>query len=152
MGPYEEVSAMSTQANETTVRNWVGAGCNNGDLSMVDTHYAPGYVGHGPGPAVVGAEAFKQFVMMWRTGFPDFHMTIEDLIAAGDQVAWRVTITGTQHGSFLGVPPTSRSIRTTCIVITRFDAGKWAEDYIEVDLLTLLQQLGAIPAPAAAAA
>jgi steroid delta-isomerase-like uncharacterized protein len=143
---------MSTQANEKIVRDWVEAGCNNGDLAMVDTHYAPDYVGHGPGPDVVGAEAFKQFVMMWRTGFPDFHMTIEDLIAAGDQVVWRVTITGTQYGSFLGVPPTGRPIRTTVIVITRFDAGKWAEDYIEVDLLTLLQQLGAIPAPAAAAA
>jgi steroid delta-isomerase-like uncharacterized protein len=141
---------VSTQANETTVREWVEAGCNNGDLTMVGTHYAPNYIGHGPGSDVVGAEAFKQFVLMWRTGFPDFHMTIEDLIAAGDQVVWRFTITGTQHGSFLGVPPTGRLIHTTAIVITRFADGKWAEDYIEVDLLTLLQQLGAIPAPAAA--
>jgi steroid delta-isomerase-like uncharacterized protein len=141
---------MSAQANETTVRDWIEVGCNNGDLRMVDTHYAPDYIGHGPGSDVVGAEAFKQFVLMWRRGFPDFHMTIEDLIAHRDQVVWRFTITGTQEGNFLGVPPTGRPVHITGIVITRFAAGKWAEDYIEVDLLSMLQQLGAIPAPAAA--
>ena len=140
---------MSTQANETTVREWVEAGCNNGDLRMVDAVYAPDYIGHGSGSDIVGAEAFKQFITMWRGGFPDFRMTIEDLIAVGDQVVWRFSITGTQQGNFLGVPPTGRSIRITGIVITRFAAGKWSEDYIEVDLLSMLQQLGAIPAPAA---
>src|SRR5258707_1885036 len=140
---------MSTQANETTVREWVEAGCNNGDLRMVDTRYAPDYIGHAPGADTVGAEAFKQFVTMWRTGFPDFHMTIEDLIAAGDQVVWRFSITGTQQGSFLGVPPTGRSIRIAGIVITRFAAGKRLEDNICAELLGMPQQLGSIPAPAA---
>lgn len=139
---------MSTQANETTVRQWVEAGWNNGDLRMIDAVYAPDYVGHGPGQDIVGPEAFKQFVMMWRTGLPDFHMTIEDLIAVGDQVVWRFTVTGTHEGNVLGVPPTGRSASITGIVITRFAGGTWAEDYFEVDFLSLLQQLGAIPAAA----
>lgn len=142
---------MSTQANEKTVRDWVAAGCNTCDLRMVDTHYSPDYVGHGPGQDIVGAEAFRQFIRMWHTGFPDFHMALQDLIAAGDQVVWRFIITGTQHGEFNGIPPTGRTMRSTGIVITRFADGKWAEDYIAFDLLGLLQQLGAIPAPAAAA-
>jgi steroid delta-isomerase-like uncharacterized protein len=141
---------MSTQANETTVRQWVEAGWNNGDFRMIDAVYAPDYVGHGPGQDITGPEAFKQFVAMWRTGLPDFHMTIEDLIAVGDQVVWRFTVTGTHEGNVLGVPPTGRSASTTGIVITRFAGGTWAEDYFEVDFLSLLQQLGAIPAPAAA--
>jgi steroid delta-isomerase-like uncharacterized protein len=139
---------MSIQANEMTVRQWVDAGWNNGDFRVVDAQYAPDYVGHGPGQDIVGAEAFKQFVGMWRTGMPDFHMTIEDLIAEGDQVVWRFSVTGTQQGNVLGVPPTGRSARTTGIVISRFAGGTWVEDYFEVDFVTLLQQLGAIPTAA----
>jgi steroid delta-isomerase-like uncharacterized protein len=138
------------QENEATVRRWVEEGCNNGDLAMVDTHYAPDYVGHGPGSDIVGEAAFRQFIRSWHTGFPDFHMALQDLIATGDQVAWRFILTGTHQGEFNGIPPTGRTMRSTGIVITRFADGKWAEDYIAFDLLGLLQQLGAIPAPTAA--
>jgi len=141
---------MSTQANATLVRQWVEAAWNNGDLAMVDARYAPDYVGHGPGQDLVGPEAFKQFVAMWREGLPDFHMTIEDLMAVGDRVVWRFSVTGTQQGTVLGVPPTGRAVQTTGIVFSRFTDGTWAEDYFEVDFVSLLQQIGAIPAPAAA--
>jgi steroid delta-isomerase-like uncharacterized protein len=141
---------MSAQTNEKMVRDWVEAGWNTGDLSMVDRVYAPDYALHGPGTEIRTPEAFKRFFAGWHTGLPDMHMTVEDLIASGSTVVWRFRATGTHRGEVFGIAPTGKQVTFTGIVITRFADGKWAEDWFEADFLGLLQQLGAVPAPATA--
>jgi steroid delta-isomerase-like uncharacterized protein len=92
----------------------------------------------------------KGAVQLFRTAFPDLHFTIEDEIAEGDTVVSRWTARGTHRGEFMGTPPTGRTIAVTGMDILHFVDGRIRENWAAFDALGLLQQLGAIPAPAAA--
>jgi len=108
--------------------------------------YAANYILHDTTGPVSGAEGLKQFITVFRTGFPDLHFTIEDMIAEGDRVVWRYTARGTQRGELMGIPPTGKQATVTGMVCSRFANGKWAEDWSNFDALGMLQQLGVIPA------
>jgi steroid delta-isomerase-like uncharacterized protein len=130
------------------VEQWVEGGWNNGDLALVDEFYAPDYTIHDPtAPDFPGGrEAFKGYVTTLRTGLPDIHFTVEDLIEQGDKVVWRFVARGTHQGNLLGIPPTGRPGTVSGIVISRFAGGKWTEDWVNWDALGMLQQFGVIPA------
>jgi predicted ester cyclase len=77
--------------------------------------------------------------------YPDLHVTIEDLIAEGDKVVARNTVTGTHQGEYLGVAPTGRAVTYNEIFIFRFVNGMIAETWGVVDVVSQLKQFGAIP-------
>ena len=139
---------MGAEQNKAIVSRWVAGGWNNGDLSLVDEFYTADYTSHSPGaPDVQGQDAFKAFVTMYRTAFPDIHFTLEDLVADGDKVAWRATTRGTHRGELMGIPPTGKPIVASSSIVSRFENGKWAEDWVLIDTIGMLQQLGVIPMP-----
>ena len=84
---------------------------------------------------------------MFYAAFPDLHHTVEDQVAEGDTVVTRMTLRGTHHGEFRGIAPTGKPIVVSLIGIDRFENGKFAEQWSQLDTLGLLQQLGVIPAP-----
>lgn len=141
---------MGTDENKNTVRAWVDAAWNRGEVDGHDDIYAPSY-----DPAFMqppfsrDLDGLKAFIRHFRSGMPDFHLAIEEMVAEGDQVAWRIVATGTQTGEFLGFPPTGNSARIGGLILSRFENGKWAQDYAQWDALGLLQQLGLIPTPQA---
>jgi predicted ester cyclase len=76
---------------------------------------------------------------------------VEDVVAEGDHVAGRFSLRGTHDGTLFGIPATGKAVGVGVMVIARFDeAGKWVEDWANWDQLGMMQQLGVIPAPAAA--
>lgn len=75
-------------------------------------------------------------------GMPDYYTTIEDLIAEGDKVVARVTMTGTHTGNFYGIAPTGRRVNLTSIYIVRIADGKIVEHWGEEDGVAVLKQLG----------
>ena len=86
---------------------------NQGNLALVDELVAPDYLNYEvpPGRNNRGHDSTRQSVRMLRAAFPDLHFTIEDLVAEGDTVAGRVTVSGTHLGPFQGIPPTGRSFQ-----------------------------------------
>jgi len=80
-------------------------------------------------------------------GFDDWNIAIEDQIAEGDRVATRWAASATNTGPLQGMPPTGKAVRVTGVNVTRFAEGKIVESWFNFDMLTLLQQLGAIPTP-----
>ena len=82
---------------------------------------------------------------MYRAAFPDMHLTAEDMIAEADKVVQRLTARGTHQGELMDIPPTGRQITVTAIEIFRLAEGKIAEQWVALDNLGLLQQLGVIP-------
>jgi predicted ester cyclase len=84
--------------------------------------------------------------------FSGLHHTFEDQLAEGDKVVTRFTLSGTHTGAFQGIPPTGKAVTIPAIVIDRFAEGKLVEHWANLDMLGLLQQLGAIPRPAQAGA
>lgn len=69
------------------------------------------------------------------------------MVAEGDTVAWRITARGTHKGALMGIPPTDKPATISAIIVSRFVDGKWTEDWANIDMLGMLQQIGAIPAP-----
>ena len=135
-----------SEQNKAVVRRWI-AGLNAGDLDVADEIYAPDFVMHDPGnpDRLLGPEGTKQGFAAFLAAFPDLHVTIDDIIAEGDKVVWRVSLTGTHKGEFLGIAPTGKQITNTGITIVRMVDGKFVEGWQNGDDLGMLQQIGAIP-------
>jgi steroid delta-isomerase-like uncharacterized protein len=139
---------MSGEGNKIVARRLLDA-VNTGDLAAAAELVAPDYVDHSAPPGNPGGPAgFTAAIQMYRAAFPDFFWTIEDMIGEGDKVAIRVTARGTHRGELMGIAPTGKQVTVTGIGVWRIADGKVAEAWVNRDLLGLLQQLGAIPAPA----
>src|SRR3954452_9207191 len=111
---------MSAEENKAVVRHWIEEAWNRGNLAVIDDLTAPDFVDHHLPPGVPpNAEGHKTWVQMARAGFPDIHLTIDDMIAEGDKVVARMTVSGTQTGEFMGVPPTGKAIHVAGIGISR---------------------------------
>jgi steroid delta-isomerase-like uncharacterized protein len=87
----------------------------------------------------------KQLIASFRLAFPDLHCTLEDEIGENDKFAAHWTMRGTHMGSFLGNPPTGRMIVAKGIIFARTEKGRIVEDWILVDQMGILQQLGVVP-------
>jgi predicted ester cyclase len=89
----------------------------------------------------------KMVVSVFGGSFGGWNVIIEDQIAEGDKVATRWTASATHTGPLMGMPPTGKAIRVTGVNVARFAEGKIIESWSNFDMLSLLQQLGAIPTP-----
>ena len=119
---------------------------NTGNMAIADEIFGADFVNHDPNdPEVTNLESYKGYVAAILTGFPDFHVTTEDLIAEGDKVAVRWIITATHQGEFAGIPATDIEATWTGMTIWRFADGKLVEGWWSKDVLGLLIQLGVIP-------
>jgi len=86
----------------------------------------------------------KQFYTMFLNAFPDYHETIEDIIAEGDKVWHRFKCTGTHTGEFQGLAPTGKKVTWTGVNIWCIVDGKVVEKESVYDMLDFLKQLGII--------
>jgi steroid delta-isomerase-like uncharacterized protein len=91
-----------------------------------------------------GAGRLKEVFGRLHRAFPDLHISTEDLIAEGDKVVARNTVTGTHQGEYMGLSPTGKSITYNEIFIVRFAGGRIAQTWGVVDVLSQLRQLGAL--------
>jgi steroid delta-isomerase-like uncharacterized protein len=142
---------MDAAANKAIVSRIWEEIWNRGALDVVDAVIAPDYVGHipaMPGP-VLGAAAFKQMIVAYRTAYPDVHLTVDDLLADGDKVVARWTTRGTNTGSLMGMPATGRHIELPGISIFRIVNGQVVEEWEGFDSLGMMLQLGMAVRPAA---
>ena len=125
---------------------------SEGDVAGFGDLVADGFVEHQGGPGFApDKEGTLGFFRAMVEAFPDLRMTVEDLVADGDKVAARVRVTGTHRGDFMGIPPTGAAGDIQLIDIMRFDAdGLVCEHWGVADMLSLMQQLGVVPAGAPA--
>jgi steroid delta-isomerase-like uncharacterized protein len=136
--------------NKATVQHLYEQLFNQVNLSVADEVIAPDFINHNDPPeSNRGPEAMRQLITRLITAFPYMHYTVEELIAEGDTVAIRVTVSATHLGPFQGIPPTGRSFRQAQMHFIRFRDGKVVEHRAVRDDLGMMQQLGVIPAPAA---
>ncbi|MFI6449972.1 ester cyclase [Streptosporangium amethystogenes] len=144
---------MSTTAgtsNKATFSRFHDA-LNSGDVEVIsktiDEVVEPDVLFHAPVPMdATGAQALKQVWAVLLRAFPDIHVAVEDVIAEGDKIVFRNTVTGTHQGEYRSLPPTGKSVTYHEIFIVRFAGGRIAEIWGVVDVFSQLRQLGAIPA------
>jgi steroid delta-isomerase-like uncharacterized protein len=138
---------MLTEENKVILRRGFEEGINEGNDATFDETISPTYVNHDMPAPVPGAEGFKQMIGMFRAAFPDLRVEIEDVLGEGDRVATRGTMIGTQRGDFMGVPPTGQAVRVPYIDIWRVEGGKAGENWVQMDMMGMMQQLGVVPWP-----
>ena len=142
---------MSVEQNKATARRWFLDIITQGQLAVADEIFAANHIIHDPhappGGWPDGPEGPKMVASVFGEGFSDWNIAIEDQIAEGDKVATRWAASATNTGPVMGIPPTGKPVRVTGVNVARFADGKIAESWFNFDMLTLLQQLGAIPTP-----
>jgi len=142
---------MSIEQNKATARRWFTDIITQGKLAVADEIFSGNHVVHDPhappGGWANGPESLKQIAGPFRAGFPDLKVTIEDQIAEGDKVVTRWSASGTNTGSLQGMPATGKTVRVTGANVARLSEGKIVESWFNFDMLTLLRQLGVVPAP-----
>jgi steroid delta-isomerase-like uncharacterized protein len=120
---------------------------NKGNMAVIDEVCAEDFVAHDPLAGDEDREASKASMEMYRGAFPDLHFTIDDAFAAGDKVVIRWTGEGTFENEFMGLQPThDRGQPVHGITIDRFEGGKIVESWTQWDTLTLMRDIGAVPA------
>lgn len=144
---------MGVEQNKRALAQAVEA-FNSDDKERYLEVYAPGAVFHGyppdMQPDLPGASEFYRSV--WRA-FPDGELVLHDVIAEGDRVACRYSLTATHQGEFMGAAPTGRRVVLEGQTILRFDENaRCVERWQSLDVLGMMVQLGLMPAPAEAAA
>jgi steroid delta-isomerase-like uncharacterized protein len=118
-----------------------------GNLNAADEVFSSDFVAHMPMGDMHGPASIKQFIISLQTGFPDLHSTVEDQVAEDDRVMTRFRASGTHQGEFMGVPASGNQMDISGIIVSRFANGKIVEQWGIPDLLSLMQQIGAIPTP-----
>jgi predicted ester cyclase len=132
---------MSIEENKTIIRHFFEA-MNKQDLAMIDECFGTDLLNHSPRIGTVGREGTMQDMARFFMAFPDWHTSLEDLIAEGDRVAVRRTVHGTHKGDIPGIalPPTGKRVTFSVWEIFRIAAGKIVERW---GLHDVRQQLGA---------
>jgi len=138
----------SSQEAKEIIRRWNEEGWSGGKYELAYEIISPDMVVHGAGGQAVGMgpDGLIDLIKTWRTAFPDGRMEIDDLIVEGDIVAIRNTWYGTQQAEFYGVPPSGKSVAVTSVGIDRVQEGKVTEGWGELDMVGMMQQMGALPA------
>lgn len=121
---------------------------NQGKFDAVEELLAPGSISHTPPWGTPNSRnGLKLLIASFRTAFPDLHCSVEDEIREGDRFAAHWTMRGTHKGWFLGNPPTGRPVEVQGIIFARTENCRIVEDWILVDEMGTLQQLGIVPPP-----
>jgi steroid delta-isomerase-like uncharacterized protein len=141
----------SVEDNKARDLRFVEEVLNQHNLDVLPDLVAEDFLEQNPPPGQgPGREGLRQFLAQMFEAFPDLRWRVEEMVAEGDRVAAWSTWTGTHRGTFFGVPPTGRSVSVESWTIDYFRDGMLTESRIIMDVMGLMQQLGAIPGPAGA--
>ncbi len=143
-------AAPSAEENKQLVRSYYER-FQEGEFDALEEVLADDYTLHGvpgaEGEQLTGREAVEGYLRELSEAFPDMTAAIDEMIAEGETVAYRATITGTHEGEFMGISPTGEEVTVDGEGFFRVEDGKLAEAWPLMDTFGMMQQLGVIEAP-----
>lgn len=136
---------MSADINRELARRFFEEVWNNRDEAAIDRYIKEDAAGNDPDFGA-GREMFRRQWRQWQAAFPDLHFAVEEIVAEGDTVVARWTLTGTHTGAdFLGLPASGRRINVAGMSLDRIEDGMIASGFDGWDALGLRRQLGLLP-------
>lgn len=142
MSTTDELAARRRQQIEEA---W-SAAWDHGEVDALDDLLAPAYRRHSSGDADgLSLDEFKATITSTRRAFPDLVTHLDEILVDGDRAAVRWRSVGTHEHSFLGVPPTGRTVEVSGATFAHFNADGLVEDeQVTWDPRALLTALGII--------
>jgi predicted ester cyclase len=135
--------------NESVVRGFLGAIGHGCDVETAATYLDQEFDAHMAGmPDLHGVDAWKQMAASFQTAFPDLDLTITELAVAGDLVSAHWSWTATHAGDLMGIGATGNRIQAEGAGFYRVRGGKIVSEWMIEDMLSVMQQVGAVPSPA----
>ena len=132
--------------NKALVHRFYEEVFNQKNIQAIDDICAPSMIDHSPMPGQEpGLQGMKDSFTVFVGGFPDLKATVEAMVAEGDLVATRFTVTATHTGEVMGARPTGRPVTFHGIDILRISAGKVTEAWHQGDEMLVMAELGATP-------
>ena len=138
---------MTLDEQKAVVSRYLDEAWNKRNLAVIDELMAPDYRRY-TAAGILDRERQKQRIGAFHAGLAGLRLVVERMLAEGDQIAFRIQLSGTHAGPLLGIAPTHRPVTITATDILRFNEhGKIAEHWGNLDELGLLRQLGGLPTP-----
>ena len=122
---------MSEQDNKTIVESYYAEVLNGRNLDAVGNYFADERI----------VEGVRRGCFAYFEAFPDLHCALEELIAEGDRVFLRTTMTGTHDGEYKGIPPTGRHVASESAEVFRIADGKFVGYWCLANVAGLMRQL-----------
>ena len=118
---------------------------------MIDELVADDFVEREEFPGISqDKDGVRQFFTIFRTAFPDMRMDAREVLVDGDLACVRATMSGTHRGDFMGMPPSGKRFEVTGFDMVRIRDGQVTEHWGLMDVMKMMQQLGAMPEQAPA--
>jgi predicted ester cyclase len=140
----ESTTSMTSSVTDSkaVVRRFMDECLNAHDVSIARQVVTGDHVAHFAGiPQALDLQAWLQIGQGYFDAFPDFHLTVQDLVAEGDRVAVRCTWTGTHQGEFMGAPATGKHVEGAGMGLYRVAGSLIAEQWVTEDMTALMRQL-----------
>ncbi len=137
---------MAGDQHEALIRTYIDEVFNGHHLDALEQYWDDDLTSHWLGMETIhGLLAWRAAMEGFFAAVPNAAYTLDDILLAGDRGVWRGHWQATQLGEWQGIAPSGRNVTWTVIIIGRFASGKLREDWVELDRLSLFQQLGSIP-------
>jgi steroid delta-isomerase-like uncharacterized protein len=137
---------VSAESNKRIMERFTSEFLTTGDAAMAEEFLSPDVVLNFAGQQQRGRDTYLAVVAANGDSFENLVWTVEEMVADGDAVAVRYTMTGTHRGEFAGVPPTGKPVVAQSMAFYRLADGQIVEERAQLDMLGILQQLDAAPA------
>ena len=138
---------MSQEECKAIVRKYyelLDAGDTEGIMNLLSDDISWSFPGM---PEPLDKEGLGGLIQGFGGAFPDMQHTIRNQFAEDDQVATSITFRGTQNGELMGVPPSGNQVEFNGLNVHRIRDGKIVEAESGFDMMSLMQQIGALPVP-----
>jgi steroid delta-isomerase-like uncharacterized protein len=136
-----------SEDNKARIREFIDRVLTAGEIDATGDYFHGDMVEEVPFPGQgPGLDGLKETLTRIRRAFPDVQWRVEEQMAEDNRVLTRFIWSGTHQGEFLGIPATTRVVQVWGMVIDRFEGQKVKSTRILLDTLSLLQQLGVVPA------
>jgi steroid delta-isomerase-like uncharacterized protein len=141
---------MSAEENKVLARRFFVEVTGQRKLDLATEIFEADYKHHDPGlpPQMQESrDAYIGHLPMYYEAFPDFQLSVDDMLAEGDEVATRWSFTGTHQGDLMGVGATERQVHASGMTFQRISEGKIVEGWTIFDTMGMMQQLGVMEQP-----
>lgn len=135
---------MTTEQNKKIIQRIFNEGMTGKKFRVFDELISEKFVNHGIPNAMPGPNGFKAIIKQFLNAFPDMQINIQEIIGEGETVATRGYFIGTHNGEFMGNHASGKKVRINYIDFWKLNNGKCIENWVQMDMAGVMQQIGSI--------